>query len=1008
MLPPRPDAIGLYSGLQGDNLPPKGKQGLSGGLIVNNLRASGRITAALAALLLSSAALAQSGGEGPSAEARTQLESMLDAAMAIDPHTDEPAFRAALEEARAYAATLYPEGHPELALIDYELAGADLRLGHFAEGAARMEALLPVLEAAGEDYLPQRLPVMNALLVARVRMGDLSAARAISDEVLAERRKLIAREPDNQDFIAGLAESLNNAAFILNLDGQPRAALAYMDEVEPLIDRVEAPSPELISYLTNTPVYWAELGNSDKALSEGQRLTAKMESLLPPNHPMLANSYNSLSIRAAERGLLDDAERFSRRAIALAMNAAEPDMAMASSMRLSLAQTLIKKGEAQEALATADEALAFIEEGYGPKGELTLYAQHVRAHALRDLGQLDEAIMVAEAADALRAETMEPANYRRIAGQETLAEFYAEAGRPLDAYTTQLAAQEGRATGDATALWEDLTGQIMLAAYGIRAGISGIDEVAAAHAQLIANRDAIAASGEPDAVQLAILGQANDWALDAAMHAGDFEAAFRFAQYGLATKADRSTQLAAFRRGLDQADALAVRSYQDKAEALRDLARQQLDAMSHGVAPEAMAEMRTQIASARSDLAEASRAIDTASFSGAEPITLAAVQANLGDGDAVLLTQPLPTGLAVLVATKDERSMHLAPLDSREVSTLAANMRSALAGGETLMRGVLAAPSRTAPAQPDYDFAPGAALFAALFEGEAGRLLDAADHIMVAAGGALTRIPFAALAPAAPSVTEADWVIRHHSLSTLASLSTLGKARAADSHHAARVVAVGAPVLGGTALTTLRSSRMLAPGATVADLPPLPEALAELNALSRALDTDDTVLLTGVDAREARVLTEIAQPADVIAFATHGLLEGDLAGLAEPALVLTPNEGEDGLLTASEIAALDMDADWVVLSACNTGGPDRPGAAGLSGLASAFLYAGARNLLVSHWEVADDVARAITVPTVESYYREGLAPAEGLRRAVLALIDDSGEPRLQHPAYWAPFVYVGS
>ncbi|MEN7535655.1 CHAT domain-containing tetratricopeptide repeat protein [Aurantiacibacter flavus] len=944
----------------------------------------------------------------PKETERAQLDALLDSAAEIDPHSDEPAFRAAIEEARAYAATLYPEGHPELALIDYELAVADLNVGHFAEGAAQIEALLPMLEAAGEDYLPSRLSIMNTLLAARVRMGDLAAARFIGEEVLAQRRKLIAREPENQVFIAGLAASLNNAAYILNMDGQPRSAIDYMGEVEALVDRLEDPSPELLSYLANTATYWAALGDSDRALSEGQRLTAKLEALLPPNHPVLANSYNSLSIRAAERGLLDDAERFSRRAIALAMGAAEPDMAMASSMRLSLAQTLIKKGEAQEALATVDEALVFIEEGYGPKGELTLYAQHVRAHALRDVGQLNEAIIVAEAADALRAETMEPASYRRIAGQETLAEFYAEAGRPHEAYATQLAAQEGRATGDATALWEDLTGQIMLGAYGIRAGLGGLEEVAAAHDQLIANRDAIAASGEPDAVQLAILDQSNDWALDAAMHAGDFEAAFRFAQYGLATKADRSVQMAAFRRGLGAADAQAVRSYQDKAEALRNLANQQLEAMSLGVAPEAMAQMRAQIASARSELAEAGRAIDTASFTGAEPITLAAIQASLGEGDAVLLAQPLATGLAVLVATKDAHSMHLTPLDSREVSSLVANMRGALAGGEALMRGVLAAPAREVPAQPAYDFAPGAALYAALFEGESGQLLQGADHIMVAAGGALTRIPFAALAPVAPSLTEADWVIRNHSLSTLASLSTLTRASSADGPHAARIVAVGAPVLGGTALTTLRSSRMLAPGATVADLPPLPEALAELNALSRALDTAETVLLTGEDARETRVLAEIAQPADVIAFATHGLLEGELAGLAEPALVLTRNEGDDGLLTASEIAALDMDADWVVLSACNTGGPDRPGAAGLSGLASAFLYAGARNLLVSHWEVADDVARAITVPTVESFYRKGVAPAEGLRRAVLALIDESGDARLQHPAYWAPFVYVGN
>ena len=964
--------------------------------------------ACLRALCLSAALVATAAAAEPTESERAQLDAMLDAAYEIDPKTAEADFRGAFEDALAFASTLYPQDHPELALIAYELASADLTVGKFAEGAGQIEALLPILQAGGENYLPQYLGMMNALLVARVRMGDLATAREISEQVLVQRRAVLARDPANPDLFAGLAASLNNAGFILNMDGQPRRALDYMTEVEALVDQLDNPSPELLSYLTNTATYWKSLGDTDMALSEGLRLTAKLETLLPPNHPVLANSYNSLSIRAAERGQLDDAERFSQRAIELALNAQTPDMAMASSMRLSLAQTQIKKGDPAAALETVEAALGYIEQSYTERGELTLYAQHVRAHALRNLGRLDEAITVAETADKLRGETMEAANDRRISGQETLAEFYAEAGRPLDAYTTQLAAQQARATGDATALWESLTGEILLGAYAERAGLDGLDGVVAAHAQLIANRDAVIAAGEPDAVQLAILNQANDWALDAAMQAGDFDQAFRLAQYALATKADRSTQLAAFRRGLDSGDAAAVRSYQDKAEALRTLAQHQFEALGGDADAQALEAIRAQIAAARTELAEAGRAIDVAGFSASEPIDLASAQAALGEGEALLIAQPMPLGLAVMVATRNERSMHVAPLAMTEVASLAADMRQALAGPQVLQRGVLAAPRSQAPAQPAYNFTPGAALRDAMFAGETGRLLDASEHILIASGGALTRVPFAALAPQASSLADADWVIRRHSLSTLASLSALGKAPGRDTVRSARVVAIGAPNLGGDGLAVLRSSRMLAPGASVNDLPPLPEALAELNALSLVLGTQDSVLLTGDDAREASVLTAIAQPANVIAFATHGLLEGDLAGLAEPALVLTPNDGDDGLLTASEIASLDMDADWVVLSACNTGGPDRPGAAGLSGLASAFLYAGARNLLVSHWEVADDVAQAITVPTVESYYRDGIAPAEGLRRAVLALIDESGDARLQHPAYWAPFVYVGS
>ena len=85
----------------------------------------------------------------------------------------------------------------------------------------------------------------------------------------------------------------------------------------------------------------------------------------------------------------------------------------------------------------------------------------------------------------------------------------------------------------------------------------------------------------------------------------------------------------------------------------------------------------------------------------------------------------------------------------------------------------------------------------------------------------------------------------------------------------------------------------------------------------------------------------------------------------EPALVLTPpdkpaNADDDGLLMASEIAALKLNADWVVLSACNTAAGEEIGAQALSGLARAFFYAGGRALLVSHWPVYSDAAVRLT------------------------------------------------
>jgi CHAT domain-containing protein len=135
-------------------------------------------------------------------------------------------------------------------------------------------------------------------------------------------------------------------------------------------------------------------------------------------------------------------------------------------------------------------------------------------------------------------------------------------------------------------------------------------------------------------------------------------------------------------------------------------------------------------------------------------------------------------------------------------------------------------------------------------------------------------------------------------------------------------------------------------------------------------------------------------------------------GLAEPALVFTipehPSEDDDGLLTASEVAALKLNADWVVLSACNTAAGDKLGADGLSGLARAFFYAGARALLVSHWQLDDEATARITTDVFTRLSKDpSLNRAEALREAMLTLIDHPSDPQESFPAFWAPFVVVG-
>ena len=147
--------------------------------------------------------------------------------------------------------------------------------------------------------------------------------------------------------------------------------------------------------------------------------------------------------------------------------------------------------------------------------------------------------------------------------------------------------------------------------------------------------------------------------------------------------------------------------------------------------------------------------------------------------------------------------------------------------------------------------------------------------------------------------------------------------------------------------------------------------------------------------------------ARVVEFATHGLVAGNGDGLAEPALVLSAGpKPRDWLLTASDAAKLRINAEWVLLSACNTASPDLQDPEGLSGLARGFFYAGASALLVSQWSLADDTAATLVPTAIRLHADKGLWRAEALRRASLAILDDRRADHT-HPFYWSPFVLIG-
>jgi CHAT domain-containing protein len=204
-------------------------------------------------------------------------------------------------------------------------------------------------------------------------------------------------------------------------------------------------------------------------------------------------------------------------------------------------------------------------------------------------------------------------------------------------------------------------------------------------------------------------------------------------------------------------------------------------------------------------------------------------------------------------------------------------------------------------------------------------------------------------------------------------------------------------------------------------LPRLPDTRAELQAIAGALGADPAkALFLGKDANEYNVETMDLSRSRVLAFATHGLIPDDLEGLAQPALALTAPDVAgvpgDGLLTLEKVLRLKLDADWVVLSACNTAAGAGAGAEAFSGLGRAFFYAGTRALLLTNWPVHSASARDLIV---ELFQRQSANPAlpraEALRQAMMSMVDGPGFVDASgktlfayaHPLFWAPYSIVG-
>jgi CHAT domain-containing protein len=335
------------------------------------------------------------------------------------------------------------------------------------------------------------------------------------------------------------------------------------------------------------------------------------------------------------------------------------------------------------------------------------------------------------------------------------------------------------------------------------------------------------------------------------------------------------------------------------------------------------------------------------------------------------------------------------------------------------LRASIVAPPTGVP--PKFDTMAAQALYDATLA-PVGARLSGVTALVVAPSGALLSLPFPLLltGPGDPNnLGGAPWLIRDMTIAHVPSAANFVALRKAGGSRAVH------PWFGfgGFRPVTLAQAQATFSGAACAESARLFAALPSLASAQRELDTardtlhappSDELLNAAFTADAVRHTT--LKDFRILHFATHALLPAELRCQNEPAIVTSapPNarDASGTLLTASEVAGLDLDANIVILSACNTGGPgNRTGGESLSGLARAFFFAGARSMLVTHWSINDQTSAILVTDTLDRLVNNragGLASA--LRASQLMMIEGAGKnlpAYVAHPFFWAPFALIG-
>lgn len=753
----------------------------------------------------------------------------------------------------------------------------------------------------------------------------------------------------------------------------------------------------------------------------GREALLKALSTLGRNNPITADAARRLALVLHAQGRYDDAEKLTRATLDIfAKIGIPPGTRTVSLSRRFLGTILLSKGDAKGAIGEYDAARAAIKDN--PELLRRLFANYSSYDlALLQVGRTDEALKRLKLSLKNAVKRYGEANFNTATVGGLLAMAQAKAGDREAALKGFLAitpvlldrsrqSDGGNAAGGAVE--RRLT--IILESYiGLLADIrgtalerqAGIDTAAAAFriAEIARSRSvqrALASSGARAAAKTPELADL------------------------VRREQDAKKQLSVMFATL--ADVLSAPTSQQDANAVASL-RRRIDSLG---------------AAHTSIMAEINKSFpEYAELINPKPSTLNQVRENLNPDEALIATY------------SGRRRTYVWAIDAAGATAFAAAElgREDLTDMVGMIRSAVEPEGGTLADLPEFDLATAYELYSDILEPvKAG--WGNSKSLLIVAHGPLGWLPFSLL-PTRPVKLEArtfgpffteyrkvPWLVRTHAVTVLPSVSSLKTLRVmppgdpsrrpfagfGDPYFNARQAAEAArqKAAGKTVLVSIRATPNTTglASAKLADLPRLPDTAAEVKSIAAALRADPKIsLFLGAAANEKTVKSTDLTKYKVLAFATHGLVPGDLDGLTQPALAMSAPDVAgvkgDGLLTMEEILGLRLDADWVVLSACNTASGDGAGAEAVSGLGLAFFYAGTRALLVSNWPVESASAKLLTTDLFRRQANNGaISRAEALRQSMIALIDGPGykDPKTgkeifvyAHPLFWAPFSLIG-